>query len=327
MASRVTKPRERTLDELASVLGYSNFKEFSNLVLYESIKSVVPFHLQFSFEHAIEEGKLNKAAMLYLEMVELSPSAKFFSRDLSVVLYRDLSASNQALSFLSSSEFGRESFFQTFVDEDDLTGNYSRSLNEYFVPNASLEGKQFMNLYSMRKKILSLDLNYQEDSNVLELKNLPSIHLKARAIELNLLRLKNLGNAQKEIELGKLSEQTLNLFCECANRSEELALLGRFARGILFGGNANKIHEHKGISQAMFSMLNQPIVDYEFQIPIYSLLNLLNPNREIPIPPASSWPNAYYSSAVFLLTKEQRMDYEKFFQSKLGIHKSYLYAY
>jgi hypothetical protein len=79
--------------------------------------------------------------------------------------------------------------------------------------------------------------------------------------------------------------------------------------------------------KAMISMLNQPIVDFEFQIPIYALLNQLKTSNELLIPQASSWPNAYYSSAVFLLNMEQRKQNELFFQSKLGVHKSFLYAY
>ena len=327
LATIITTPRERTLDELAAVLGYSNFKEFSRLVLFESSMAAIPFDMQFSFEHALQEGKLNKAAALYLEMVEQSPSAKVFSMDLSKVLYKDLSASKKAMSLLSNSECGRESFFLTFIDEDDLDGNYRKSLLEYFVPNATVEEKQFVELYSMRKDVLFLEHVNWKDSEVLQLENLGNIHLKARAIELLLIRAKNSRISQKKIEIEKETERAFLLFCECTNRLEELAVLGRFSRGVLYAGASKYIGDHRGIMKAMISMLNQPIVDFEFQIPIYALLNQLHSSRETPIPKASSWPNAYYSASVLLLTKDQRKKHETFFQSKVGIHKSFLYSY
>lgn len=327
LASLSITPRERTLDELASILGFPNFKGFVSYAKKESQSPIIPFDLQFSFEHAISDRKLTKAASFYLQMMEHSPSAKVFAKDLSKALYKDLNESKKALSQLSSSQVGREAFFLTFIDEDDLDGNYRKSLLEYFVPNASFEEKQFVDLYLMRKDLLLLNQLKWMDSNVFEFKNLNSIHLKARAQELTLIRFKNARIKQRKVEVAKEAERAFLLFCECSNRSEELAVLGRFARGILYAGFSKYIGEHKGIIKAMISMLNQPIVDFEFQIPIYALLSQLKTSNELLIPQASSWPNAFYSSAVFLLNKEQRKHNELFFQSKLGIHKSFLYAF
>ncbi len=327
LSTLVIKPRERTLDELAAILGYPNFKEFARLISLGNSNTNIPFDLQFSFEHALSERKFSEAASFYLQMIEHSSSAKVFSKDLSKVLYKDLNESKKALSQLASSQVGREAFFLTFIDEDDLDGNYRKSLMEYFVPNASFDEKQFVDLYLMRKDQLCLNQLKWKESTVFDFKKLNNIHLKARALELILIQTKNARIKQRKIEVEKETERAFLLFCDCSNRFEELAVLGRFARGILYAGASNYISEHKGIMKAMISMLNQPIIDFEFQIPIYALLNQLKTSNELLIPQASSWPNAYYSSAVFLLNKEQRKHNELFFQSKLGIHKSFLYAY
>ena len=327
LASLSITPRERTLDELASILGFSNFKGFVSHAKKENESPIVPFDLQFSFEHAIAERQLSKAASFYLEMLEHSQTAKVFSKDLANELYKDASNNRQALSLLASSSVGRDSFFLTFIDEDDLKGNYRKSLNRYFLPDASEAERQFVELFSLRKEFLAIEQLKWKDSSVLELENLKNIHLKARAIELLFMRAKNVRVAQRISEVSDLLERTILLFCECSNRFEELAVLGRFARGVLYAGLSHYIVDHKSIIKALLSMLNQPIVDFEFQIPIYALLNKLNSVQETLIPEASAWPNAYYSSAIFLLSKEQRKTHEIFFTSKVGIHKSFLYAY
>ncbi len=327
LSKQITKPRERTLDELVFILGYSNFKEFAHSLKCSGSDLAIPFDMQFSFELAIEQGKLYNAACIYLEMVKQNPEAKMFSKDLAKVLYRDLSLSNKTLSLLSKSRFGRDSFFLTFIDEDDLSGNYMKSLKIHLLPNASNEDTQFVNLYETRKKVMSMQMPELKNSNDVELLNLKNVHLKSRAIEISLINLKNISGDQKEIEVDILSQQILLLFYQCSNKSEELAVLGRFARGVLYSGSAKFMAEHKDILYAMTSILNQPIVDYEFQIPIYTLLNQIKASKSLIIPQASSWPNAYYSSAVFLLTKEQRKCYERFFHTKLGVHKNFLYAY
>jgi len=327
LSTLVIKPRERTLDELAAILGYPNFKEFARLISLGNSNAIIPFDLQFSFEHAIAERQLIKAASYYLEMLEHSQTAKVFSKDLANELYKDASNNRQALSLLASSSVGRDSFFLTFIDEDDLKGNYRKSLNRYFLPDASEAETQFVELFSLRKEFLAIEQLKWKDSSVLELENLKNIHLKSRAIELLFMRAKNVRVVQRMSEVSDLLERTILLLCECSNRFEELAVLGRFARGVLYAGLPHYIADHKSIIKALLSMLNQPIVDFEFQIPIYALLNKLNSLQETSIPQASSWPNAYYSSAIFLLSKEQRKAHELFFTSKVGIHKSFLYAY
>jgi hypothetical protein len=327
LATLHTSPREGTLNDLVSILGYSNFKEFLLFESSKNLESIVPFDLQFSFERALFDKKLSEASLLYLQMVENSFSAKVFSKDLSKALFKNLSVSKKALSHLASSPFGRESFFLTFIDEDDVSGNYRRSLNEFFLPLANDSEKHFVELYALRKDILSLKkTNIKKNSSLLQ-ENFGNIHLKARALEIELLKVKTKQIAQQEKEVGALSEAAYSMFCNCSKKSEELAVLGRFARGVLYAGVSNFILEHKNILQAMLILLQQPLVDYEFQVPIYALLCQVNHAPNLPILQPSSWSNAYYSSAVFLLSKESRKQNELFFQSTMGIHKSFLYAY
>jgi hypothetical protein len=327
LATMITTPRERTLDELASVLGYSNFKEFTSSVAINKSEAVVSFNLQFDFERAMSEGRLNKASSVYLQMVETSQTAKIFSKDLANALFEDISNNKRALSLLAESKEGRESFFLTFIDEDDLTGNYRKSLYEYFLHNASQSEREFVQLYSLRKDVLAHEIAGLKGDFTFGIHSFSNIHHQARALELKLLKVKNKRLYQREIEIGSLVEIAYDLFCKSVNRSEELAVLGRFARGILFIGAMKHLVEHKKIISAMLSLLNQPVEDFEFKIPIYALLNRLNKSHELHVPQASSWPNAYYTSSVFLLSKEQRKHHELFFQSKMGIHKSFLYAY
>lgn len=327
LATLHTSPREGTLNDLVSILGYSNFKEFLLFESSKNLESIVPFDLQFSFERALSDKKLSEASLLYLQMVENSFSAKVFSKDLSRALLENICVSKQALSQLASSQLGRESFFLTFIDEDDVSGNYRRSLNEFFLPLANDSEKHFVELYSLRKDILSLKkTNIKKNSSLLQ-ENFGNIHLNARALEIELLKVKTKQIAQQEKEVGALSEAAYSMFCNCSKKSEELAVLGRFARGVLYAGVSNFILEHKNILQAMLFLLKQPIVDYEFQVPIYALLCQVNHAPNLPILQPSSWSNAYYSSAVFLLNKESRKQNELFFQSTMGIHKSFLYAY
>lgn len=327
LATLHTSPREGTLNDLVSILGYSNFKEFLLFESSKNLESIVPFDLQFSFERALSDKKLSEASLLYLRMVENSFSAKVFSKDLSRALFKNLSVSKQALSHLASSPLGRESFFLTFIDEDDVSGNYRRSLNEFFLPLANDSEKHFVELYSLRKDILSLKkTNIKKNRSLLQ-GNFGNIHLNARALEIELLKVKTKQIAQQEKEVGALSEAAYSMFCNCSKKSEELAVLGRFARGVLYAGVSNFILEHKNILQAMLFLLKQPIMDYEFQVPIYALLCQVNHAPNLPILQPSSWTNAYYSSAVFLLNKESRKQNELFFQSTMGIHKSFLYAY
>ena len=327
LATLHTSPREGTLNDLVSILGYSNFKEFLLFESSKNLESIVPFDLQFSFERALSDKKLSEASLLYLQMVENSFSAKVFSKDLSRALLENICVSKQALSHLASSPLGRESFFLTFIDEDDVSGNYRNSLNEFFLPLANDSEKHFVELYSLRKDILSLKkTNIKKNSSLLQ-ENFGNIHLNARALEIELLKVKTKQIAQQEKEVGALSEAAYSMFCNCSKKSEELAVLGRFARGVLYAGVSNLILEHKNILQAMLFLLKQPIMDYEFQVPIYALLCQVNHAPNLPILQPSSWSNAYYSSAVFLLNKESRKQNELFFQSTLGIHKSFLYAY
>jgi hypothetical protein len=327
LATLHTSPREGTLNDLVSILGYSNFKEFLLFESSKNLESIVPFDLQFSFECALFDKKLSEASLLYLQMVENSFSAKVFSKDLSRALLENICVSKQALSHLASSQLGRESFFLTFIDEDDVSGNYRHSLNEFFLPLANDSEKHFVELYSLRKDILSLKkTNIKKNSSLLQ-ENFGNIHLKARALEIELLKVKTKQIAQQEKEVGALSEAAYSMFCNCSKKSEELAVLGRFARGVLYAGVSNFILEHKNILQAMLILLQQPLVDYEFQVPIYALLCQVNHAPNLPILQPSSWSNAYYSSAVFLLSKESRKQNELFFQSTMGIHKSFLYAY
>ncbi|MFY7943846.1 MAG: hypothetical protein ACOVNZ_04655 [Crocinitomicaceae bacterium] len=326
LASLSITPRERTLDELASILGFPNFKGFVSYAKKESQSPIIPFDLQFSFEHAISERKLTKAASIYLQMMEHSPSAKVFAKDLSKALYKDLNESKKALSQLSSSQVGREAFFLTFIDEDDLSGNYRKALNEYFLPNASLSERQFVQLYSLRKDTLRSEQVKIRIVSTLELESYENVHLKSRAHEMNLLKLKGVRIVQHEDVIGQSADKAYQIFCESKNRSEELAVLGRFARGVLYTGGSKYLIEHKNVLTAMQSLLNQPVEDFEFKIPIYALLNQLNKSNELVIPQSSSWPNAYYSSSLFLLNKEQRKLHEMFFKSNLGIHKTFLYA-
>ncbi len=327
LATLSTIPRERTLDELASVLGYSNFKDFSQLHSVKESETIVPFDLQFSFERALADRKLFRASSLYIEMIENSFTANIFAKDLAFALFNSATPNKKALSHLANSEVGRESFFLTFIDEDDLTGNYRKALNEYFLPNASLSEKQFVQLYALRKDTLRSEQGKVKGVSTSELESFQYVHLKSRALEMNLLKLKGTRLAQHEGAVRHLADKAYQIFCESKNRSEELAVLGRFARGVLYSGGSNYIIEHKNVITAMQSLLNQPVEDFEFKIPIYALLNQLNKSNELVIPQSSSWPNAYYSSAVFLLNNEQRKHNELFFQSTLGIHKSFLYAY
>jgi hypothetical protein len=260
-------------------------------------------------------------------MVDTSLTSKIFSKDLAKALFENISDNKKALSQLASSKEGRESFFLTFIDEDDLTGNYRKALNDFFLPNASLSEKQFVQLYALRKDILAHEQFTVKGDLSFDLDRFSNIHLRARALELKLLKVKTKQLNQREIEVGQLADEAFKLFCESLNRNEELAVLGRFARGNLYVGASNYLKEHKNLIKAMHSLLNQPVEDFEFKIPIYALLNQLNKSHELTIPQASSWPNAYYSSAVFLLNKEQRKQHEVFFQSKMRIHKSFLYAY
>jgi hypothetical protein len=290
-------------------------------------ETLVSFDLQFAFERALSEGKLNKASSLYLQMVETSSTSKIFSKDLAKALFVNISNNKKALSQLASSKDGRESFFLTFIDEDDLTGNYRKALNEFFLPNSSSSEKQFVQLYALRKDILAQEQSAVKGDLSFEVDSFSNIHLLARALELKLLKVKSKRINQRRIELGQLAEEAFKLFCESGSRNEELAVLGRFARGVLYIGVSNYLRDHKNLIKAMQSLLNQPVEDFEFKIPIYALLIQLNKSHELIIPQASSWPNAYYSSVVFLLNKDQRKQHELFFQSKIRIHKSFLYAY
>lgn len=327
LATINTSPRERTLDELASVLGFSNFKDFSQLHSAKESETIVPFDLQFSFERALADRKLFKASSLYIEMIENSFTANIFAKDLATVLFNSSTPNKKALSHLANSEIGRESFFLTFIDEDDLTGNYRKALNEYFLPNASISEKQFVQLYSLRKDTLRLEQGKAKGISTSELESFQNVHLKSRALEMNLLKLKGTRLAQHQEAVIKIADKAYQIFCESKNRSEELAVIGRFARGVLYSGVSNYLIEHKKLITAMQSLLNQPVEDFEFKIPIYAVLNQLNKSTDLIIPQSSTWPNAYYSSSVFLLNNEQRKRHEMFFQSKLGIHKSFLYAY
>ena len=327
LATINTTPRERTLDELASVLGYSNFKDFSQLRSVKESETIVPFDLQFSFERALADRKLFRASSLYMEMIENSFTANIFAKDLANALFNSATPNKKSLSHLANSEVGRESFFLTFIDEDDLSGNYRKALNEFFLPNSSLSDKQFVQLYSLRKDTLRSERGKVKGVSAFELESFQNVHLKSRALEMNLLKLKGSRLARHEDSVRQLADNADQIFCESKNRSEELAVLGRFARGVLYTGASNYLIENKNIIKTMQSLLNQPVEDFEFKIPIYALLNQLKTSNELLIPQASSWPNAYYSSAVFLLNKEQRKHNELFFQSTLGIHKSFLYAF
>jgi hypothetical protein len=327
LANLKTIPRKSTLDELATVLGYANFSNFIFEIRNSTNHCELPLELQFDFERYLAENKLELAASLYLEMTTITAEAKLFSKDLAVQLFAQPTLNQSALNLLANSENGRAYFFQTYIDEDDISGNYQRSLNDFFLTDANAEEELFSQLFLLRKKVLSGAKIALKNHPLLQINQLGSIHLNARIIELQLISLRNLKSVEKNKKMEQVFDSTYLQLLKCNNKPEELALLGRFARGLLFSGATNFIRFHKKIELAMIESLKSDFTDFEFQIPIYALLRLHNPFQPLRIPQASNWPNAYYSSIIFILSKEKRKQYESFFFHSIGIHRNFLFAF
>jgi hypothetical protein len=323
LAKTKTNPRQKTLDELCLFLGYPNFNAFIESNEIENNLESYPFEMQIEFEAALEMNNVKEASKLFLEIVQLNNSSSFLAKDLSRKLHGNYDLNKQYLKKLADNRLGRDFFFLKFIDEDDVYGGYGKSISEIFKQNADLIETEFIELYQSRKAIMEMgsknshfnwDWLCQDSSN---------IHHQSRKIELRLIRNRHEKTKTKVIHVEQIITDTLKSFKNCKNSQEEIALIGRFCRGVLLSQSEYIIKQHHQICQLIFEMLNHQLTDFEFQFPMYCILNRIGISKPLSIPSSASWPNAYFTSTYLFDKSQSSSRLNQFYIENLRIHPEY----
>lgn len=318
-----TSPRQRTLDDLSLVLGYKSFDDFCCHFSNSKIINTPYIDLQIDYEIALIEENNKQATLLFLELVELNSKYDFLSKDLSLQLCRNFELNKDHFKILASNQLGRELFYLKFINEDDLTRNYLKSLEEILISDATPTELEFIELYSLRKKILSLDKIIDlEEWKTHSSGYSQNIHHISRNIEISLLLISNKSNKEKDKALEWITNRVINSFKKCTCIQEELALFGRYSRGILISKSEYWLKSQRNLCDTIIRLLNSEINDFEFQFPMYTLLNKIGYSKPTILPTYTSWPNAYFTS-LFLFAGLEGKDSRQFYQKKLLVHPDF----
>ena len=320
-------PRQRTLDLLCSVIGYSNYESFITRefpfvphVLYKTENS-------FQLDFLLESGLYREAVVFFLDCISENIKNSYLSLTLGKVLYQRQAIVGKELSLLAENPLGRMYFYQHYIDEDDLTLGYFHSLDEHFSIGANTNEKLFIELYKARKILLRkerLPKIFWELCNA-HLSSASSLHIHSRYWEICILN--------EYVENKKVSANTIlnlvNTASESLNESLfgliEYAIVGRICRAMILTNSWRFLEKDSAWLNYSRQVVLGSHTDFEFQSAAYCFLRLVS--FEIPQLDLSSrlhWPNAYFTSNLFLQKPVIISKAMSFYQSHLRIHSDFL---
>jgi hypothetical protein len=319
---RIVTPRMQTLDEIARAVGFSDFDTFQKST--EPRPSIIRFQNDalFQMEILLAGGRAIDAVSLYLDALKADLGNSFLSLHLGKVLYSNPDQYRSALKWLASEPLSRSYFYQFYIDEDDINGAYLDTLSQIFVKDANPREQLFVRLYQARRKSWRGDvIHLQEVNEMISLADEDdSLHLKARAWEV--------WNLQEWLRNGKVNEKRwMEIIAKALTYlnvgefgGEECALVGRLCRAMLLTNSERLAFEnHQWITYCR-QVVYGSFSDLEFQSAAQRFLqqgsHFLSNEQMIY---QSDWPNAYYTSQLFLQSSEMIEKNRKWFGQLLKI--------
>jgi hypothetical protein len=320
-------PRQRTLDLLCSVIGYSNYESFLSRelpfiphVLYKTENS-------FQLDFLLDSGLYREAVDFFLDCISKNRNNSYLSLALGKALYQRQASVKKELHLLAENPLGREYFYQHYIDEDDLTLGYFHSLDEHFSMGANTNELFFIELYKARKILLRKE-RLSEEFWIFchsHLSTSNSLHINSRYWEICILN-----------EYVEKKKVTVNTIQNIINSASELlnvrlfglieyAVVGRICRAMILTDSWRYLEKDSVWINHCRQVVLGSHTDIEFQSATYCFLKLVC--IDIPQLDLSSrlhWPNAYFTSNLFLQNPILIRKAMSFYQSHLRIHNDYL---
>jgi len=323
----VVLPRQRTLDLLCSVIGHSTYESF--------VQSELPFipHVlhktenSFQLECLLASDLFMEAVSFYLDCVSENRNNRYMSLALGKALYQNQTIVKKELRLLAENPLGRSYFYQYYIDEDDLSQGFFNSLDEHFSLGANSNELLFIELYKARKTLMR-KVRLKDSFWALchaQLSTSSSLHIYSRYWEICILN--------EYVENGKVAANTIqNIVSEASKKLNinlfglmEYAVVGRICRAVILTNSWRCIEKDSVWLNHCRQVVLGSHTDIEFQSATNYFLKLVN--VAIPQLDFSSrlhWPNAYFTSNLFLQKPDNVNKAMHFYQSHLRIHADYL---
>ena len=320
-------PRQRTLDLLCSVIGHSNYESFITRefpfvphVLYKTENS-------FQLDFLLESGLYREAVVFFLDCISENIKNSYLSLTLGKALYQRQAIVGKELSLLAENPLGRMYFYQHYIDEDDLTLGYFHSLDEYFSLGANTNEKLFIELYKARKILLRkerLPKMFWELCNA-HLSSASSLHIHSRYWEICILN--------EYVINKKVSANTIQNIVNTASESLnmilfgliEYAVVGRICRAMILTNSWRYLEKDSVWINHCRQVVLGSHTDIEFQSAANCFLKLVCIDiPQIDLSSRLHWPNAYFTSNLFLQKPVLIRKAINFYESHLRIHPDYL---
>ena len=320
-------PRQRTLDLLCSVIGHSNYESFitSELpfiphVLYKTENS---FHLDF----LLDSGLYREAVDFFLDCISKNNNTSYLALALGKALYQRQTSVKKELRLLAENPLGRKYFYQHYIDEDDLTLGYFHSLDEHFSIGANTNELLFIELYKARKILLRKDRlpnTFWELCNE-HLSSSNSLHINSRYWEICILN--------EYVEKKNVSIDTIQNIVNIASESLkvsifgliEYAVVGRICRAMILTNSWRYLEKDSVWINHCRQVVLGSHTDIEFQSATNCFLKLVCIDiPQIDLSSRLHWPNAYFTSNLFLQKPTLIRKATNFYESHLRIHPEFL---
>lgn len=320
-------PRKATLDALARSLGFVDFHSFIKKDDISINGRRYQNDMLFQMETYLSVKDFRSATDVYLEAMAESDRNCFLSLHLGKELYAHHSMCEKELRRLASSSTGRKWFFQFYIDEDDLNNAFNASLKKHFLKNANAEEALFVRLYSLRKEMMKGNEAGQDvmDSLQNQVFSVGSIHLRARYWEIVLLNTFIKFGVVKDVVLEEILKEALSILNIPSFGGDECALVGRISRAILFTRSEAIAFRNDAWLTACRRVVFGTFSDLEFQSAAQRFLQLggdFLSNQQMIF--HSDWPNAYFTSQLFLQEKKVILRNQRFYENQLSIHPRFL---
>lgn len=321
------QPREQTLDALARAVGYQDFSTFCNR--QHPRPSVLRFQndLLFQLEVLLTLGDVKGAVQFFLQSLEENVHHCFLALHLGKYMYAQKGEYAEEFRALAAHPLGRLYFYQFYIDEDDLTGAFAFSLKQYFLPNAQKEEILFVRLYTLRKEVMQgkvLSTSYVDELKkaIVEVK---SLHLRSRGWEILIINEWLLHGEVSKSVLDAVLMSVLSDLHGMDFQGEECAAVGRISRALLFTKSVSDWSDHFEWVTACRQVVFGAFSDLEFQSAAQRFLqqgsNFLGNQQMIY---QSDWPNAYFTSQLFLQSNTAIRRNIHFFTQQLGIDERFI---
>jgi len=320
-------PRQRTLDLLSSVVGYATFEAFTARELPFLPHVLHKTENSFQLELLLAADLYEDAANFYLECITENNDNRYLALTLGKALYQIQPNVNKELRLLAENPLGREYFYQYYVDEDDLTLGFLKSLDEHFSLGANSNELLFIELYKARKILLRKEKLNDKFWTLChtQLSTSSSLHIYSRYWEICILN--------DYVKNSKVASNTVqNIVSEASNKLnvnlfglEEYAVVGRVCRALILTNSWKYVVKDSVWLNHCRQVVLGGHTDIEFQSAANCFLKLVN--VAIPQLDFSSrfhWPNAYFTSNLFLQKPVSISKAKNFYQSHLRIHPDYL---